>query len=301
MDSINDIGTNREYKDRLFKRVFMNKEDLLSLYNAVNGTDYTNAEDIEVNTIEDCVFMSMKNDVSFLFKDMINMYEHQSTQNANLPLRGFMYLSSLYKKSFSKHRDLYASKQIPLPTPQFIVFYNGEEDEPDERYLKMSDAYIGKITGQPSLECTARLLNINYGHNKALMDNCKRLREYAMLVQRVRQNLDQDMDLKDALIEAVDYCIENECLVDILQGHKAEVVDLLFTEYDELAHIKTEKQISYEDGIEVGRMEGKAEGKEEERQTSIRSIMDTMKLSFEEACSALKIPAEEIEKYRTRI
>ncbi|MBQ1640951.1 MAG: hypothetical protein II051_06865 [Lachnospiraceae bacterium] len=86
---------------------------------------------------------------------------------------------------------------------------------------------------------------------------------------------------------------------------KAEVVDLLFTEYDELAHIKTEKQISYEDGIEVGRMEGKAEGKaegkEEERQASIRSIMDTMKLSFEEACSALKIPAKEIEKYRTRI
>lgn len=82
-----------------------------------------------------------------------------------------------------------------------------------------------------------------------------------------------------------------------LYKDKAEVVDLLFTEYDELAHIKTEKQISYEDGIEVGRMEGK----EEERQASIRSIMDTMKLSFEEACSALNIPADEIEKYRTRI
>lgn len=240
--------TNREYKDRLFKKVFYNKEDLLSLYNAVNGTDYVNPEDIEINTIEDFVYMNMKNDVSFLICDVMNLYEHQSSQNANMPLRGFFYLGELYKGIFENHKDLYSSRMIKLPTPQFLVFYNGRENEPDEKYLYLSDAYSGCISGEPAIECRARMLNINYGHNKELMEKCKRLKEYATLVKFVRDNIDCGMSKDIAITKAVDDCIKEGILKDILEKHRLEVTQMLFTEYDEQAHIDNEKDISFEEG-----------------------------------------------------
>ena len=72
------MTANREHKDRLFKFIFGNpryKEWTLSLYNAINGTNYTNAADIRLTTVEDVVYMGMKNDVSFLMGDTMSFYE----------------------------------------------------------------------------------------------------------------------------------------------------------------------------------------------------------------------------------
>ena len=268
-------STNRQYKDRLFKKVFSTKEDLLSLYNAVNGTDYHNPDDVEINTIEDFIYMSMKNDVSFLIYDVMNLYEHQSSPNPNMAFRGFLYLAELYRSMFENHKDLYSSRLISLPTPQFIVFYNGEADAPDESFINMSDAFSGKIVGEPALECRARLLNINYGHNKELMHKCKRLHDYSALIQRIRDNLSKGLDNQSAIDTAVDSCIKEGILIDILQKHRLEVTQVLLTEYDEKLHIDNEKNISYEEGvaegleigiekgIEQGIGIGKAEGKSE--------------------------------------
>jgi hypothetical protein len=294
---LEEVKVNRQYRDRLFKRVFENKEDLLSLYNAINGTDYQNVDDLEVNTLEDWIFMSMKNDVSFLIYDVLNLYEHQSTQNPNMPLRGFLYLADLYRKMFKDHKDLYSSKLIPLPTPQFIVFYNGDASEPDEYYRHMSDAFAGKIEGEPSLECTARMLNINYGHNKVLMDKCKRLKEYALLVQHVKENLASGQERVLAIENAVDYCIENDILADILTEHKAEVTNMLFTEYDEVAHIKNEKEISYEEGVEYGIKQGHSSATIEH----IRRIMNKTAQTFDEVCDLLDISNEDRQKYKTLV
>ena len=118
------IKTNREHKDRLFKLVFREKRDLLDLYNAMNGTDYRNPDALVVNTIEDAVYMGMKNDISFIVSGMMALYEHQSTPCPNLPLRGLFYFANLYRKETSG-KDIYGSRRIPLPEPQFIVFYNG--------------------------------------------------------------------------------------------------------------------------------------------------------------------------------
>ena len=107
-----EVYVNRQYKDRLFKFVFKEKEDLLQLYNAINGTDYNNPEDIEVNTLEDVIYMGMKNDISFLLTDVLNLYEHQSTFSPNLPLRGLFYFSRLYQKTVRNQTDLYSSKII---------------------------------------------------------------------------------------------------------------------------------------------------------------------------------------------
>lgn len=251
-----EVTINREHKDRFFKKVFSTKEALLSLYNAVNGTEYDNPDDIEINTIEDFLFMSMKNDVSFFFTDTINLYEHQSTANPNMPFRGLIYLGKLYQKLFLESKDFYGSKLVEMPTPQFVVFYNGTADEPDISELRLSDAFKGKGRFDAALECKATVLNINYSHNKELMEKCRELRDYATLVSKIRGNRDSGMPLRDAIDKAITECIEEDILKDILLAHRMEARDMLFTEYNEQAHIKNEKEISYEDGYSNGREEG---------------------------------------------
>lgn len=139
----------------------------MDLYNAVNNSAYNNIDDLEVNTLEDAVYLSMKNDISFLIGGTMNLYEHQSTYNPNMPIRGLMYLMTLYKQYIDGNNiNVYGAKLQKLPYPQYIVFYNGEKRLPDRVVLKLSDAF-DKIEGkEPSLECKVIMLNINYGHKQ---------------------------------------------------------------------------------------------------------------------------------------
>ena len=306
-------NTNRQHKDRLFKKVFDNKEYLLSLYNAINDTDYSNPDDVEINTIEDFIYMSMKNDVSFLIQDALNLYEHQSSQNPNMALRGFLYFAELYKGMITGNKDIYSSEILPLPTPQFIVFYNGTAEEPDESYVRMSDAFTGRIAGAPALDCTARMLNINYGHNKELMNKCKRLRDYSIIIQRIRDNHKSGMTNAQAIDKAVDDCIKDGILVDILEKHRLEVTQVLLTEYDETLHINNEKDISFNkgkleglnEGIQKGHKEGIKEGEKKGIAIgllkAIQNLMKNENKTFEEACSILEIMPDEQEKYRKQL
>ena len=251
MEEANENYANREHKDRFFKKVFSTKGALLNLYNAVNGTDYDNPDDIEINTIEDFLFLSMKNDVSFLFTETMNLYEHQSSVNPNMPFRGLIYLAKLYHKTVFEKNDFYGSKLVKIPTPQFVVFYNGTREEPDVSELRLSDAFWGTGKYQPALECKVIVLNINYQHNKELMEKCSELRDYAILIYKIRQNRDAGLPLSEAIDKAIDDCINESVLKDILLAHRMEAKEMLFTEYDEEVHIKNEKKISYEDGMHI--------------------------------------------------
>jgi hypothetical protein len=236
------LAINREYKDRLFKFVFREKKDLLELYNAVNGTNYDNPEDIIVNTIENVVYLGMKNDTSFLFEEILNLYEHQSSYNPNMPLRGFFYFADLYRKDFGGNKDLYSSELIKLPTPQFIVFYNGRDKEPEEKILSLSDAFDSNV--EACIECKARMLNINVGKNKELMEKSKRLSDYSLFIGRIRENQDNGMDIRAAVDKAMKDCISDGILEDILTKHQLEVRDVLLTEYNEELHIKNERKLA---------------------------------------------------------
>ncbi len=247
-----EVNANREHKDRFFKKVFSTKKALLSLYNAVNGTDYDNPDDIEINTIEDFLYLSMKNDVSFLFTETMNLYEHQSTVNPNMPFRGFMYFAKLYQKTLFADNDFFSSSLIKIPTPQFVVFYNGTKDEPDVSELRLGDAFSEEGRFKPAIECTATVLNINYEHNKELMEKCKELRDYALLIHRIRKYRAEGQPLANAIDLAIDDCIRDDVLRDILETHRMEARDMLFTEYNEEVHIKNEKEISYKDGYGDG-------------------------------------------------
>ena len=231
-----NVTINREHKDRLFKIIFQEKPDLLSLYNAINGTSYDNPEDLTITTMEDVIYISMKNDVSFILDDQLNLYEHQSTVSGNLPIRGVFYLSRQYDEYVQAHElNLFSSAVQKLPFPPFYVFYNGTAAMPDRVELKLSDAFIRNEHTKdlmPALECTATLLNINEGHNLELMDNCKALREYSQFIKLLRENLKNYANKKQAIVDTINYCIKHGILKQRLMKEKGKVVDVLLTECD---------------------------------------------------------------------
>jgi len=250
-----EFYVNKQYKDRLFKYIFKEKEDLLQLYNAINGTNYDNSEDIEVNTLEDVIYMGMKNDISFLLTDVLNLYEHQSTFSPNLPLRGLFYFSRLYQKIIGNEKKIYSSKLIKLPYPQFVVFYNGTTEEPERQILELSDAFPSWSQKEnAALNCKAVVLNINLGYNKEVMEKCKKLKEYAQYVARVRAFLDAGFDIETAIDKATDECITEGILEQILRDNRGEVRSMLLTQYDEQAHIEYEKELSFEEGQKAERV-----------------------------------------------
>lgn len=207
------MNINRKHKDRLFRLVFQKKEDLLSLYNAVNGSSYKNADELEITTLDDVIYMGMKNDISFMIGSVLNLWEHQSTLNPNLPLRGLLYFSSLYRKYVEQNGiNIYSKKQQLIPTPQYIVFYNGENDAPENWELKLSDAFIlpESFSNQvPCLELTIRVLNINHSKNRAIMEQCQKLKEYAEFIEEIRKQRTNGLSMQEAVDTAVRICVKH--------------------------------------------------------------------------------------------
>ena len=251
----------RNFKDSLFRLVFHGKEELLSLYNAVNGSSYTNADDLEINTLEDVVYMGMKNDVSFLFAHYLNLYEAQSTSNPNMPLRGTIYFGDLLRGWVeSNHLDLYSEKQIMIPKPKFLVFYNGLKKEPERKILRLSDSFEGERDEEAALECTAIMLNINYGYNRELMEKCQTLHDYSYFVETVRQGVRAGKALEEAVDEAISKSLKEGVLKDILKKNRAEVRNVVLTEYNEELHLKNVRECGYEEGYDNGYGNGYGNG-----------------------------------------
>ena len=249
MNSNRKIHVNRNHKSSFFTKLFgENKDNALSLYNAVNKSHYTNADDLIFTTIDDVIFMKQKNDVSFLFAKSMNLYEHQSTFNPNMPLRGFFYYADLYRQHIVKPTRIYGKNLVHIPAPNYIVFYNGpEKDFKDEvRELHLSDAFDGP-TDSTKYEWTATMLNINYGHNKALFEQCRILEEYAILIDRIKSN-SQRMSLEDAADIAVTECIRDGILEPFLTKHQKEVINMILTEFDEEEYKEVLREDYYTEG-----------------------------------------------------
>ena len=249
------IMVNRRYKDRLFCLLFGNeeyKENILSLYNALCGTSHTNMDDIQIYTIDDVIYIKMKNDVSILLESFLYLWEQQSTYNPNMPIRGLMYFSKMYDRYIMENQlNIYGKTLIKLPTPRYTVLYNGTEELPGQMKLKLSESFINTDTSG-DFEWTATMINLNNGKNDNLLEHCRPLRDYMTLVNKLRSN-NETMKLEDAVDAAVTYCIENDVLKSFLVKHKAEVKDMCITEFNEKIFV---------DGVrEEGRMEGRTEGR----------------------------------------
>ncbi|MCI5829508.1 MAG: hypothetical protein SPJ89_02980 [Treponema sp.] len=242
------------YKDRLFKAIFGRQEHkdwLLSLYNALNNSDYKNPNDLELTTIENIIYITMKNDLSFLIDSQMNLYEQQSTWNPNMPLRGLMYFAQLYQQHISKQkRDIYSSTLLKIPTPQFIVIYNGSRQTADVEKLKLSDAFeVLKNDGE--FEWTATLVNINKGHNQSLLSKCKPLNDYATYIERIKANIKQGLSKEEAVDEAMEYAIKNNMLNGFFKNQKLEVLNMSLTEFNQEEYDRNR----YDEGKEAGNAE----------------------------------------------
>lgn len=244
----------RNYKDTLFRMVFCEPEALLSLYNAVNGTDYRDASELKIVTLENAIYMNMKNDLAFLIDFRLEMYEHQASVNPNMPLRHLIYVAREYQGLLNEE-SLYSSKRVMLPTPHFVVFYNGRTEQPDRLEMKLSDAFEVPEES-PVLELKVIQLNIQAGHNETLMKKCPILKQYAQYVERV-QKYAEKKHLNEAVEQAVQECIREGILVEFLLKNRAEAIEMSIFEYDEEKELallrKAEREVGREEGREEGR------------------------------------------------
>ncbi len=247
-----NLEVNREYKDALFSFLFNNPEGALELYNALNGTSYTDTSEIEIITLEKGIYLGLQNDVSFLLNHDLNLFEHQSTENPNMPLRGFFYFATQYQKLLEhNYDDIYGRKKVPLDTPRFIVFCNDPQMKEDSKELRLSSLF-SHGTNSGDLECIAHVLNINSGHNRALMEKSERLLGYAELNARVRDNYKQNQNLSSSVQLAVDSCIKDGILVDFLKANKMGVIGMILEEYTLEKQMERVKHNSYADGLADG-------------------------------------------------
>ena len=250
------LTVNRTFKSTLFIMLFEDKKNLLELYNAITGKHYADPELLEINTLENAIYMSMKNDVSFLIDGRLSLYEHQSTKNPNLPLRFLLYISHLYSRLTVKE-NLYGETIVQIPAPEFLIFYNGKDKMPERQILRLSDMYSVQ-EGQPKLELEATLLNISGSNNQKLKEACRTLGEYAIYTDKIR-NYTETMELSEAVDRAMDECIREDVLREFLMKHRAEARAMSIFEYDQERHMQQEREA----GIEKGRRIGLAEGEEQ--------------------------------------
>lgn len=251
---------NRQYKNTIFQMIFHQKKELLSLYNALNDTDYVNEEELNIVTLENAVYMSMKNDLAFILDMRLHMYEHQSTHNPNIPLRDLFYVSQEYQMLVDK-KSLYGSKVVKIPAPRFVVFYNGLAKQPERQWMKLSDMYE-LYEEEPMLELKVLVLNINQGSNEGIKEKCRTLQEYMLYIERIRLYTEEKgMVLQEAVETAVDECIKEGILEEFLRKNKAEAIAVSIFEYDEEKELRLLREAEREYGIEIGEARGEARGK----------------------------------------
>lgn len=244
------VRANHQYKDTVFRMLYRDKANLLSLYNAVNDRNYTNPEELQIVTLENAIYMGMKNDLAFIMDMNLYLYEHQSTYNPNIPLRNLFYIADEYQRLVVQ-KSLYSTVIQKIPTPRFIVFYNGTKKVDDYNEFRLSSAYENS-TDNPDLELRVTMLNVNDGHNLELMEHCRTLKEYAKYVARVRKYVTQNIPLEEAVTRAVDECIEEGILAEFLMKNKAEVIKVSIYEYDKEFEEKKLRKAEYEAGVEAG-------------------------------------------------
>ena len=284
--------SNRKYKDSVFVDLFSEdekaKENFLSLYNALHGTKLTAAAQLKNVRLDQVLYMTFYNDVSYLIDNkIIVLVEHQSTINPNMPLRCLEYISRLYETLFES-KEKYSRKLLNIPTPEFYVFYNGDETYPSDKTLKLSDAFIEKAV-KPNLELTVKIININRQDHHPLLKNCKTMYEYTIFVETVRRW--KKTDPQNGFQKAIEECIANDILRDYLKRKTKEVLNMLLAEYDYETDIAVqraeEREIAFAEGISQGVYQNKLE--------TAKNLAE-MGFAVEAIAKATGLSCEEIEK-----
>lgn len=306
-----DALPKRNYKDSLFRMIFGEKDERsarwrMDLYNALSGKNHTNPADLELTTIENVIYITTKNDLSFLVDSQMTLYEQQSTVNKNMPLRGLMYFSQLYQMYLSKkEKDLFGGL-VKIPVPQYVVFYNGDTDKPERYKMKLSEAFDfpdedAKIREEKALdyEWTAEVININRNvielEKNGLHKKCNALYDYIKYVDRIKVNQENGMNINNAVDEAVNWAIEENLLEGFIKEQKAEVTAMCLTEFDQELYDKNRRREGYEEGVALGKQEGRIEGAHENAIENAKNLLREGD-SPEKAARCTGLPLEEVQK-----
>ncbi|UTC81685.1 Rpn family recombination-promoting nuclease/putative transposase [Treponema denticola] len=297
----------RNYKDSVFVDLFSEdekaKENFLSLYNALHGTELKDTEQLKNIRLDQVLYMSFYNDVSYLVDNkIIVLAEHQSTINPNMPLRCLEYISRLYETLFES-KEKYSRKLLHIPRPEFYVFYNGEDTFPCDKTLKLSDAFIEK-TEDTSLELTVKVININHQNRHPLLENCQTMYEYSIFVETVRKW--KEIDTQNGFEKAVEECISNNILREYLKRKTKEVLNMLLAEYDYETDIAVqraeEREVAFAEGIEQGIQQGIQQGINQgfadgsyQKALETAKLMKDMNYPISDICTVSGLSKEEIE------
>ena len=292
-------ATKRSFRDTLFRSIYSGKDDrskrwLLSLYNALSDKNYTDISALEITTIDDVIYVTMKNDLSFLINSEMHLFEQQSTVNPNMPLRGLIYFSQLYQKEVAKRNlDIFGRARIKIPSPKFVVFYNGKQEQDDIVKYRLSDLFeVTDSSGE--FEWTATVININKNHNESLQKKCESLYHYCVFVDRVKANLDKRMEPEDAINEAVDFAIKGNFLDGYFKEQRMNIVGNLLTEFNQEDYDRNRRAEGYEDGYDDGRALGRSEGERQNAIANAKNLLKLNKLSAEEIADCCSLPLEQV-------
>ena len=255
----------RDYKGNVFNSIFNQPKEILELYNALNNSHYTDESLIEVTTIgEGDLYAGIYNDSSFIINsEELNIWEHQSSRNPNMPMRELLYLAESYERYIKDHyleKEMYTSKQVMFPAPKFVVFYNGMETTEDSYVMRLSDCFMTKGS---DLKMQVKAYNINYGRNRELMEKCKTLQDYSVLIHRIRVYNKIEPTKEKAVERAIDECIKEHRLEEYLTKNRKEVSGMLLTvpTHEEIA--EAQYKVDIEEAEARGEARGRAEGKTE--------------------------------------
>lgn len=284
----------RNHKDTVFRMLYKNPKNALELYNGLCGKHYTDETQLRYNTLENAVYMNIKNDVSFLIHDYTVLYEQQATWNPNMPLRNLYYIADIFHNYERNEQDfsIYGTRKIELPRPEFVVFYNGDGRYPEYSELRLSDSFkdvrdSAEKNEEPSLELKVKVYNVSKGMNEELKRRCPILGQYITYTELIKYYR-ENMSLEEAVEKAFNECIRNGILKDFLMHQKAEVVKMSIYEYDEKEEQRRMLKAAYRDGEE--------KGEEKIILASVERLCNkNIAASEEEACEILDIPFEKYE------
>ena len=284
------MAKGRQYQDTVF-RAYMNDVDRLrDVAGALHGRTYTSVERVRIVTLDGTFLSQMKNDISFLLagRHLVFM-EHQSTLNQNMPLRCLYYICEQLRQ-YIPAKSLYQNKQIPLPRPEFHVFYTGSKDTLETEQMRLSDAYM-EGEGDIQLELKVTFHNIAYGSEKMLLRMSRPLHDYSFFLNCIKTNIAGGMERVRAIREAMRYCMEHDVMKEFLQEHESEVIDMVNFEWNQ----KDFEEAVREEGWEQGAAQGREEGREEEKSAFILGMLKE-KLPLETIARVSKMSVERIQE-----
>ena len=284
---------NREYKSDVFSMLMEDKANALEVYNALNGSAFTDPEVVEIVQLEKGVSLSIRNDASYIIDMNFCLYEHQSTYNRNMPLRSMIYFVNALDDWLKENgHDLFGRKRIMIPTPHFVVFYNGVEKRPEYEEMRLSQSFYHQME-EPEIELVCKAYNINLQNNQELKRKSTVLAGYTYFVEKVRENQKKNMSLAEAIDAAIEDCIQNHILEDFFRSRKDEVRKMTHLDYTWEKREKLIRKEEYEDGRAAGRAEGRAEGRVKLISLIIKKVQRGKDLLF--IADAVEEPVEVIQ------